>query len=193
MKKGSKHKKDVKERIKESMMGKKNAEKWPEDLVTEILNKMIEYLNTDYEVDVLVQEELAAIRTEDGEDLGTKNVKTVVKKIKARPHLKKKARLELGIYQGKWFAYIAEKYKDNETIFNLLSAIDDICETNTYESASNGVTNANMAKMNLAKHYDWKDKVETTPLESKTDPYKDMSTDDLRKRIEDLENKGGTK
>jgi len=162
---GLTHTDETKQKIREKMLNSLNAEYWTAEIVESTLFEMIEYLNTDIEEDVSVSEELSAIRfgedkNEDEQDKA-KQVRYTVKKIKTRPHLKKDARLHLGIYNPNWFSQMADKFADNETISCLLGCIDDICETNTYNSASKGMTNSIMAKANLAKHYDWKDKVES--------------------------------
>ena len=168
-------KQELRDRISESMKGTKNAEKWTESLVMETLEAMIVYLQTDVVSDVVINEED-----------GPNGFKKTVKKIKTRPHLKKQATLELGIYRQKWFAYIAEKFKANETICYLLNAIDDICVVNTYDSASKRVTDPSMAKMNLSHHYNWTDKTE---IEHKGTTNEDdltkLSTDELKRRIEE--------
>lgn len=189
MEKGKKHKKSTKESISKSMIGSKNAEKYTEEVTIGILEQMIEFLQTDKLVEISTQEELSAMKfdpeaTDYLED--AKQVKYVVKRITKRPHLKLEARLHMKIYNHTWFSDMETKFKENKTISYLLKTIDDLVLLNTYESASNGSTNALMAKMNLAKNHDWKDKSEKT-IEDKTKPQLDLSkltTDELRKYLE---------
>ena len=55
---------------------------------------------------------------------------------------------------------MAEKFKENQTVLNLLETIDSLCEINTYNSAVSGACDAGMAKINLSTHYGWADKKE---------------------------------
>jgi len=184
MKEGSKHTEETKAKISESMQGSANNQKWDEPFLLDILPKMIAYLETDIESETSKQEEFAAIKTEEGELTGLESVKRVVKTIKARPHLKKKVRLHFKIYVRDWFSDRRKKWADNETIIGFLDAIDDLCEVNTYESASNGTTNATMAKMNLSTHYGWADKTETEQTgDVSGEDLTKLTTDELKRRI----------
>ena len=165
---------ELRDRISESMKGNQNARKWDEPLVIETLEAMIVYLTTDVVSDVVITEED-----------GPNGFKKQVKKIKTRPHLKKQASLEFGIYQKRWFAYIATQFKSSEAVCYLLNAIDDICIVNTYDSASKRVTDPSMAKMNLSHHYNWSDKTEIEHKgASNEEDLTKLSTHELKRRIE---------
>jgi hypothetical protein len=186
MKKGSKHKEEVKEQISESMIGNDNSEKYTEDVVIDLLEKMLIYLTTDKLVEVNQKEELTAIKDglDDTNQDDLKQVKFTVNRIIKRPHLKLEARLHFKIYNHTWFSDMATKFKDNKSVSYLLKAIDDTVLLNTYESASNGTTNPILAKANLAHFHDWKDKTETTAKEPKqmTDEELDAKLDAYNKR-----------
>ena len=188
MKKGSKHKEEIKEQISESMIGNDNAEKYTEEVVLQILDKMIAYLSTDNVIEVNHKEELTDIKdglTYDPDQLaGAKQVKYTVSRITKRPHLKEQALLYCEIYNNSWFSEMAAKFKDNKTVSAKLKGIHMITMVNTYESASNGTTNPILAKANLAHFPDWKDKTETIAKEPKqmTDEELDAKLDAYNKR-----------
>ena len=104
MKKGSKHTEETKASISQSMKGTTNAQKWDEAFLLDILPKMISYLETDIDSEILKQEEFASIKTDDGKETGLESVKRVIKTIKSRPHLKKKVRLHFKIYSRTFFS-----------------------------------------------------------------------------------------
>jgi hypothetical protein len=163
----------TKKRISEAMKGNSNAEVWTEDLVVEVLNKMIDILEEDYEIELDVTEE-------EKETIGSPSVdehgdvkdeskgysKRKVKKVKRKTHLKHDLLVTLKIRDAKWFARIAKRceefaFDDNETVSNLLEYISKTCMSNTYNDAANGATNSTMAKMSLSTHHNWSDRVES--------------------------------
>ena len=186
MKERAKKSKETKAKISQTMLGLKNAEYWTAELVEETLDKMISFLLKDTEVEVSIQEELTNIKFEesDNEELykEAKQIKYIVKRIKTRPHLKKECRLEFRIFDRNWFFNMSNTHKDNLTIMGLLSAIDDICEVNSYKAAASGTANSTIVKMNLSHHYGWAEtsKVETKNVTEKTD-------EELDKEIADYE------
>jgi hypothetical protein len=185
MKEGSKHTEETKAKISKSMQGSSNNEKWDESFLLDVLPKMIEYLETDLRSEVSKLEEFAAIKNDEGKETGLESVKRVIKTITSRPHLMKKVRLHFKIYHRNWFYDIGNRWREHETITGLLGAIHDLCEVNTYESASKGTTSATMAKMNLSTHYGWADKTETEDKTENKEDYSKLSTDELKRRIEE--------
>lgn len=172
--------KEHKEKISKSMMGNTNNEKYTEDVVIDLLDKMLEFLNKEQVIEVNQKEELSAIKSlDDIEDEAVnieelKQVKTTVSRIKKKPHLKFEALVHVGIYNSSWFSEMKEKFADNTTVTAKLKAIDMVVMINTYNSASNGTTNPLMAKANLAKYHDWKDKTESLVKTDET-PQIDLS------------------
>ena len=136
MEKGTKHTEETKAKIAESMEGKKNAEKYTEEVVVDLLKQMLDYASK-------------PIRGGYEDE---------------RVHLKKELLFKFGIYDDKWFARMAEKFTDNETISHLLRACAHTCEINSYKAAAYGAANPMIVKMNLSTHYGWADK---TALETK--------------------------
>lgn len=180
------HTQETKDKISKSLLNNSNAEYWTRDLVIDMLDKMIDFLTTDIEDEVSISEELSAMRFgEDETETAPKQVKYTVKKIKTRPHLKKEARLHLKIYNTHWFGEMASKFSEDATVSSLLKTIDDICEVNTYNSASKGTTNPIMAKANLSKHYGWVDKSETTSKDVT------LTTEELEARAREYEKRNG--
>ena len=161
-----------KQKISESLKNNTNAEYWTEDLVMNTLKEMIIFLQTDVVTNVSTKTEVFSTSPkkkqfeDDEEDFldeiqAINNTRVITQTIATRPQLKKEARLHFMIFNPSWFDDMAKKFSENPTVSYLLKAIDDICEINTYNPASKGITNPIMAKANLAKHYDWKDKTES--------------------------------
>jgi hypothetical protein len=155
--------------------GNKAAEKYPEDKVIEILERMIEFSQ---------QEEVESIvvsRTKGGNSL--KETSKVVRKV---VHLKKELLINEKIWNPDWFNQMRTKFKNSNSVSSLLNALDMICEVNSYKTASEGLGDTTIIKMNLAHHYGWKDKTENEQ-NIKVSPSIDLSKltdDELRKYLE---------
>jgi len=177
MKKGSKHKQSVKDRISKSLMGHCNNELWTKELVTEILNAMCETLSEEYEVEVKIK---------DDQGISGENIieKKSTEKIKRRHHLKEKLLVLYKIKNAKWFARMKEKFHSEETILHLLEWIDMACMVNTHEDAANNVTNATISKMHLSHHYGWKDTsgLDISDNRAKSDEQLDKELEEYEKR-----------
>lgn len=158
----------TRKKIAESMKGNSNAEVWPQDVVIEVLEAMIDLLEKPYEVETSRIEEEKQIEgnsvvDENGDVTQESKGYTKNKVVKAfrKTHLKHELLMIFKIRNPKWFSYVAEKFKANEAVFNLLDYINLSCGVNTYNDAANGVTNASVAKMNLATHHNWSDRTES--------------------------------
>lgn len=168
-----KHTDKIRKQISESMKGNKNAEKWTKELVCDILKAMWSFAREPIEV---------MAKTTNSLKTGEKTEHVVKSEsIERKTHLKASLLIEFDIMYPKWFAYIADKFKEDETVLNLLSCIDMICEVNTYNDAANKATDSTMAKMNLSHHYGWAD---TSNLNIKKEGKSD---EDLQKEIEEYE------
>ena len=64
-----------------------------------------------------------------------------------------------GLYKEIW-AYWKEKFKDNETVFKSIKAVDTIFEDKLFRMALNGTYNATVSIFGLKNNHDWKDKQE---------------------------------
>lgn len=172
--KGKKHTDKSRQKIRDAMKGKKNAEVYTEEFVTEILSTMWDYASESYEVEVKVKREegLTGDRTTD---------KTITEKVTRKLHLQESLLIAFNIKNPKWFSQMADKFENNETISYLLSSIKMICKVNTYEDAANKVTDSTLAKMNLSHHYGWAD---TSNLNIKKEGKSD---EELQKEIDDYE------
>lgn len=149
----------IKAKISKSMKGNRNAEKWKKKDVIDILESMIDFLMSEYEVSVENKNE-SGINTK-----GIPFSKEVDRKIKRKTHLKTDILVRYRIWNKQWFKdmrnkFCKEKNDDGQpnrnfclTVSPLLDAIDMICESNTYNDAANGTSNANIAAMNLCTHY----------------------------------------
>ncbi|MHC4363072.1 MAG: hypothetical protein ACYSTZ_09605 [Planctomycetota bacterium] len=144
--------KKTNKKISKSMEGNKNAEKYDEAFVLDVLQKMIAFAKTSETVEILCQDEMS-----ESEKNGSGR-KTVKKTVAKKPHLKTELLIEFEIWSKNWFEYIAEKFTKNETVLGFLEAINMICETNSYSAAANNTSNPTIVKMNLVNHYNWSDK-----------------------------------
>jgi len=172
-KKGDKHKEETKEKISESLLNNSNAEKWTKDVVVSTLDKMIEFLNTPYEVIQKTKEENNHIGTFTKED-----------KVMRKPHLKTTLLIEFKIWYPQWFNDMYNKFIEDTTVSEMLKMVDLICEQNAYEDAANNATNPMLAKSLLARHYGWVDKTELQQKDngSKLDLSK-LTDDELREYL----------
>jgi len=144
-----KHSEESKKKIMESMANNSNAEYWTKDLVISNLVEMLQYASTGYEVIVK--------KTNEENPIGEKNV---LHKVTRKPHLKSALLMNQGIWSPKWFSRMRDKFENDESVLELITCIDMVCEANIYEDSANNATNPNMAKSLLAKYYDWVDKSE---------------------------------
>jgi len=149
-KEGDKHKEETKAKISESLIGNLNAEKWTKEIVVSLLEQMLEFLNTPYEVVQKTKHEENPI----GE-------KTMTDKVMRKPHLKTTLLIEFKLWYPQWFNDMANKFIEDTTVSEMLKMVDLICEQNAYEDAANNATNPMLAKSLLARHYGWADKIET--------------------------------
>lgn len=146
MKKGSKHTKETKSKISQSMDGNTNGEKYTLEVVIDLLNKMLDYA----EQPQIIKELVSVVDTPQG----TKE--TYIVKNKA-PHNKKELTKKYKIKYPKWFSYIRTKFSKEKTVLNLLESIEETLEDNTYHAGINGHANASIIKMKLATHHGWSD------------------------------------
>jgi hypothetical protein len=181
-----KHTEGTKKQISESMEGNKNAEVWTRERVLQILGEMWDYAREPYEI---------AIKS--AETTGRNSfVKTEY--TKRHIHLKSSLLIKMNIKNPRWFSEMGKKFKEDKTVFELLESIHMICENNTYNDATNGATNSNMAKMNLSTHFNWSDamKNENNNNDSPSLDLSKLSSDELRKYLElsskCISNKSGT-
>lgn len=123
-------KEQTKDKISKSMEGNKNAEKWTEPVVIDLLERMLEYIKTPIRGGY------------EGE----------------RVHLKKEVLFHFDIMNMRWFSEMAEKFAENTTVSELLRACACACEINSYKAAAYGAANPMIVKMNLSTHYGWADK-----------------------------------
>lgn len=154
----------IRNKISKAMKGNKNAEKWTEKVVIDILNGMIEYCMEEYEV------EIDSKKDEGSSDKGTFEKETK-RTIKRHVHLKKSLLVYFHLWNPKWFAHMGEKFggkptqsypnpQYSPTVLNLLKAIDMILESNSYNDAASGNTVANVTMMHLSTHYGYTNKQE---------------------------------
>jgi len=134
------------------MQGNKNAEKYNEEFVVTVLEKMIAFAKTPDTVEILCQDEMSESEKAGG------GRRTVTKTVQKKPHLKKELLIQFEIWSKNWFKQIGEKFAENETVSGLLEAIDMICEINSYSAAANNTSNSTIVRMNLINHYNWSDK-----------------------------------
>ena len=91
------------------------------------------------------------------------------------------------IYNRNWFSEMKEKFASVKAVFCIITAIEMICENNTYNAAYAGVANASMAKLALASHYGWTTERTENKTEQKTTvDLSNISTDkllEMRERI----------
>jgi len=176
----AKHKKtkEAKEKISKSMQGNKNAEKYTEEFVIDMLTKMIAFAKKEVSVEVLCHDEVS--ETEKGS--GRKLVKKTVSK---KVHLKNELLIEFEIWNVHWFAEMKKKFVEKETVSALLQAIDMICEVNSYTAAANNTSNPTIVKMNLSTHYGWADNTKadvTQKNEALTDEELEQQLKEYEKR-----------
>ncbi len=143
-----------KQKIRESMLGKLNAEYWTEKVVTETLFAMIEILQEEYEV-------IRNTKDKSGEKGDFEFSEKTEEKVKRRMHTKTSLLLHFGIINMDFFSDMGDKFDSNTTILRMLKAINDICQTNVYEDAANGAVNAGVASLLLQSKYDWKTRSES--------------------------------
>jgi hypothetical protein len=155
MKEGSKHTEETKAKIAESMLDNLNAEKWTEELVIDLLNQMIKFAVSTYEITIGTTDK----KKQDEQGFSKEET---IKKTKRGVHLKSKLLIQFEIWNADWFSFMKEKFskegQKSETVLRTLKVIDMICMTNTYNDAVNGTVNAATAKMNLTNNYGWEDK-----------------------------------
>lgn len=64
-----------------------------------------------------------------------------------------------GLYKEVW-AYWKDIFKENETVFKSIKAIDQIFEDKLFKMALNGTYNSTVSIFGLKNNHDWKDKQE---------------------------------
>ena len=177
----------IRKKISKAMKGNNNAEKWTEDLVIEILNKMIDVLEKPYQIELDSTEEEKnvsgkAVMDEQGNlsEESKSYTKKKVRTVKRTTHLKHELLMIFKIRNAKWFSDMADKFKNKNSVLHLLEYINKTCMVNTYNDAANGATNSTMAKMNLSTHHKWSDRVES---EVKHDGAVKVETPDVPKDV----------